>query len=108
MQHWTVYQHWNRRLFDESRKAYTAGRTDKDTVESWYKGELWFFDNNYIVPLVKKLKECGVFGVSCDEFLDYAWDNRLEWEQKGQEIVMTWLAEELPLHRVSSIGSISV
>jgi hypothetical protein len=52
----------------------------------WYEGELWFFDN-YIIPLAQKLRECGVFGVSCDEFLDYAMDNRLEWETKGREIV---------------------
>jgi hypothetical protein len=39
------------------------------------------------IPLAKKLKECRVFGVSCDEFLDYALDNRGEWESKGQEIV---------------------
>lgn len=37
----------------------------------WYKGELGFFDN-YIIPLAKKLKDCGVFGVSSDEFLNYA------------------------------------
>jgi hypothetical protein len=43
----------------------------------WYEGELWFFDN-YIIRLAQKLRECGVFGVSCDEFLDYAMDNRLE------------------------------
>ena len=92
MQHWTVYQRWNRRLFEEMQKAYRQGRTDKDPAEGWYKGELWFFDN-YIIPLAKKLKECGVFGVSCDEVLDYANDNRMEWEQKGQEIVAQWASE---------------
>ncbi|MHA7865792.1 hypothetical protein, partial [Flagellimonas marinaquae] len=35
----------------------------------------------------KKLKECGVFGVSSDEFLNYATMNRSEWESKGEEIV---------------------
>mmetsp|Transcript_6633 Transcript_6633/g.10131 ORF Transcript_6633/g.10131 Transcript_6633/m.10131 type:complete len:1139 (+) Transcript_6633:135-3551(+) len=93
MQHWTVYQKWNRRLFAEMRSAYKEGRTPKDPAEGWYGGELWFFDN-YIIPLAKKLKECGVFGVSCDEALDYAKDNRLEWEQKGKEIVRTWMEEE--------------
>jgi hypothetical protein len=28
-----------------------------------------------------------VFGVSCDEFLDYARDNRMEWEKKGRDIL---------------------
>ena len=92
MQHWTVYQKWNKRLFHEMMSAYKAGRADKDPSEGWYGGELWFFDN-YIIPLAKKLKECGVFGVSCDEVLDYARDNRLEWEQKGKGIVDEWLKE---------------
>jgi len=33
---------------------------------NWYRGEIGFFDF-YIVPLAKKLKECGVFGVSSGE-----------------------------------------
>jgi hypothetical protein len=47
---------------------------------------LWFFDN-YIIPLAKKLKDCGVFGPSSDEFLTYAMDNRSEWQAKGESIV---------------------
>lgn len=93
MQHWAVYQKWNRRLFAELRAAYKAGRADKDPAEGWYGGELWFFDN-YVIPLAKKLKECGVFGVSCDEVLDYAKDNRIEWEQTGKEIVKQWVEED--------------
>jgi hypothetical protein len=38
----------------------------QELSEGWYKGELWFFDK-YIIPLAKKLKECEVFGVACDE-----------------------------------------
>ena len=38
-------------------------------------------------PLTKKLKECGVFGVSSDEYLNYAMENRREWELKGKDIV---------------------
>eukprot|EP00977_Amphora_coffeiformis_P014213 scaffold3939_cov166-Amphora_coffeaeformis.AAC.2 len=49
-----------------------------------------FFDF-YIIPLAKKLKDCGVFGVSCDEYLNYAKKNRAQWEQKGQEIVATMI-----------------
>jgi hypothetical protein len=33
------------------------------------------------------LKECGVFGVSSDEYLNYAVKNRDEWEARGQEVV---------------------
>jgi hypothetical protein len=45
MQHWHVYQKWNRSLFKELRKAFKAGRLGKDPAEFWYKGELGFFDN---------------------------------------------------------------
>jgi hypothetical protein len=68
--------------------AYKSGRSGgKDPSLGWYKGELWFYDN-YIIPLAKKLKECGVFGISSDEFLTYALGNRREWESKGESIVV--------------------
>jgi 3'5'-cyclic nucleotide phosphodiesterase len=86
MQHWHLYQKWNRRLYNEMYTAYAAGRAEKDPSVGWYESELWFFDN-YIIPLAKKLKTCGVFGVSCDELLDYATENRAEWAVKGREIV---------------------
>ena len=86
MQHWHIYRQWNQRLFEEMYKAYKDGRAAKDPSEFWYKGELGFFDF-YIIPLTKKLKECGVFGVSSGEYLSYATNNRMEWEQKGQDVV---------------------
>ncbi len=86
MQHWHIYRKWNERLFTELHQAYKAGRADKHPVEFWYKGELGFFDF-YIVPLAKKLSERGIFGVSSDEYLDYALNNREEWERKGEDIV---------------------
>jgi len=86
MQHWHVYQKWNGKLFRECYHAYKFGRTDKDPSLGWYAGELWFFDN-YIIPLAKKLRECEVFGVACDEFLHFACANRGEWELKGRDIV---------------------
>lgn len=85
-QHWHVYRKWNERLFFEMFKAYAAGRATTDPSENWYKGEIGFFDF-YIIPLAKKLKECGVFGVSSDEYLAYAMKNREEWESRGQELV---------------------
>jgi hypothetical protein len=86
MQHWHVYQKWNKRLFDERYTAYLTGREKEDPSVGWHKGEIWFFDN-YIIPLAKKLEECNVFGVSCDEYLTYALQNRHEWEMKGEDIV---------------------
>ena len=71
MQHWHIYHKWNERLFYEMYETYKTGRSDVDPSSFWYKGELGFFDF-YIIPLAKKLKECGVFGVSGDEYLSYA------------------------------------
>jgi class 3 adenylate cyclase len=86
MQHWHIYRKWNARLFEELYRAYVDGRSDKDPSEFWYKGEIGFFDF-YIIPLAKKLKDCGVFGVSSDEYLNYAMKNRQEWEDRGLEVV---------------------
>lgn len=83
---WHVYRKWNTRLFLEMYAAYTMGRSDFDPSTSWYEGELGFFDN-YIIPLARKLKECGVFGVSSDEYLAFALENRAEWATKGRTIV---------------------
>ena len=58
----------------------------------YFKGELGFFDF-YIIPLAKKLKECGVFGVSSDEYLNYAIANRAEWASKGENVVKQLVAE---------------
>lgn len=84
--HWHVYLRWNKLLFHECYWAFLAGRGDNDPSESWYQGELGFFDF-YIIPLARKLKECGVFGVASDEYLNYAIANRMEWELKGQAVV---------------------
>jgi class 3 adenylate cyclase len=86
MQHWHIYQKWNRRLFEEMYTAYKAGRLSSDPHTFWYQGELAFFDN-YVIPLATKLKECNVFGVSSDEYLAYAMKNREEWQERGEEIV---------------------
>ena len=83
--HWHIYRKWNSRLFQEMYKAYQEGRSDTDPSENWYKGEIGFFDF-YIIPLTKKLKECGVFGVSSFEYLDWALKNREEWVAKGEAI----------------------
>lgn len=86
MQHWHVYRKWNERLFMELYAAWQDGRGGANPADFWYEGEKGFFDF-YIIPLAKKLKTCGVFGVSSDEYLNYALRNRQEWEDKGKEIV---------------------
>jgi hypothetical protein len=92
MQHWHVYQKWNEKLFNEMYSAFQLGRASKNPSEGWYEGELWFYDN-YIIPLAKKLKECEVFGVSSDEYLNYAKNNRQEWESKGRDLIQQWVSK---------------
>lgn len=70
--------------------AYKAGRMGKDPSTFWYQGEINFFDN-YVVPLAMKLKDGNVFGASSDECLNYALNNRAEWEQRGETIVEEFL-----------------
>lgn len=91
MQHWHVFRKWNERLFLEIYQAYLDGRIDQDPSENWYKGEIGFFDY-YIIPLARKLETCGIFGVSSDEYLQYATNNRTEWVEKGEAIVQGYLA----------------
>ena len=86
MQHWHIYRKWNEQLFRELYRAYIEGRAEKDPSAFWHKGEIGFFQF-YIIPLAKKLKDCGVFGVSSDEYLNYAEKNLAEWTTKGEGIV---------------------
>lgn len=82
LQHWHIYTKWNRNLFSEMHRAYEQGRLTIDPSDNWVKGECGFFDF-YVIPLAQKLDACGVFGVTSDEFHNYAVQNRKEWEQKG-------------------------
>ncbi len=86
MQHWHVYEKWNKRLFEERYIAFVLGHDVEDPSLKWYQGELDFFDN-YVIPLAKNLKESNVFGLSCDDYLAYALENRREWEVKGEQLV---------------------
>lgn len=91
MQHKAIYLKWNECLFHEQFLAYQQGRCPKNhPAEYWYKGELWFFDN-YIIPLAHKLENCGIFGVSSVEYLDYAMQNRREWEENGESHIQQYM-----------------
>jgi class 3 adenylate cyclase len=90
MQHWHVYRKWNECFFEENYQAYLQGRAERNPSEFWYKGEIGFLDF-YVIPLAKKLKDCGVFGKSSDEYLNYAMMNRQEWENRGMEVVSEML-----------------
>ncbi|CAB9513750.1 Receptor-type guanylate cyclase gcy [Seminavis robusta] len=105
MQHWKVYQKWNERLFREMAMAFDEGRLSSDPRDGWYKGELWFYDN-YIIPLAKKLAECKVFGVSSDEYLNYAMENRKEWARKGEQVVKD-MADRYQKRKELEIGGLT-
>jgi hypothetical protein len=86
MQHWDVYREWNENLFMEMYEAYRQGRVDRNPADFWFEGEMGFFDF-YIVPLSQKLNDCGVFGISSDENLNYALENRKMWVSHGRRVV---------------------
>jgi class 3 adenylate cyclase len=90
MQHWHVYSGWNSKLFEEMYAAYQAGRIEVNPADVWYQGEIDFFDK-HTIPLARKLKECGVFGISSNEVLAYALAIREEWISKGEIIVLEML-----------------
>ena len=106
MQHWHVYRKWNEQFFMECYQAYMMGRASDNPADNWYRGEIGFFDF-YVIPLAKKLKDCGVFGVSSDEYLNYAMKNRAEWERRGEEIVSEMLEKVKPVVRRSSMSTSS-
>jgi hypothetical protein len=58
-----------------------------------------------VIPLAKKLDECGVFGVASDECLFSAIENRREWALKGESIVKEMLlrCKELGLEQLKSV-----
>jgi hypothetical protein len=86
MQSFQAFKKWNRKLFDEMYLAFKRGRADHNPIDSWFKGEFGFFDY-YVIPLARKLKECGVFGKACEEYVKHAMTNRREWELHGESIV---------------------
>ena len=79
MQHWHVYRKWNQRLFVEMYRAHQAGRLSHDPTAHWYDGEIQFLEN-YVIPLARKLGDCGVFGVSGDEYLSTYASQHLAWQ----------------------------
>lgn len=86
MQHWHIYRRWNERLFQEMHNAYAEGKISGDPSKNWYIGEIGFFDQ-YLIPMANKLKECGVFGASGNEYVSYVLKNKKQWEVMGQQAV---------------------
>jgi hypothetical protein len=88
MQSFRTYLKWSEKLFGEMYQAHHAGRADKDPAESWYAGELAFFDK-FVIPLATRLRDCGIFGGARtgEEYLRMAIENRRLWASNGQNIL---------------------
>jgi hypothetical protein len=86
MQHWNIYRRWNDRLFAEVYRAFMDGRASFDPLSIWFKGEIAFFDF-FVIPLAKRLHDCGIFGETGNQYLQYAEQNRNEWNRNGEGIL---------------------
>lgn len=93
MSSFETFKKWNHRLFKEMYQAFKNGRAEQDPTLTWYKGEFGFFDF-YIIPLAKKLTECGIYGNASQEYLNNAQENRRLWEEMGEDIVKRYVAEQ--------------
>ena len=89
-QHWNIYRKWNECLFRETYKAWQEGRAESNPADGWHQGELGFLDF-CIIPLSKKLRDCGVFGPTSAENLNNAMNNRKMWEKNGRKIIKEML-----------------
>ena len=93
MQPFPVYKKWNQKLYREMYIAFRSGRAENDPTDSWYQGDIGFFDF-YIIPLAKKLVACGVLdNDKAENLLNNAISNRQAWEAQGQEIVASYRDE---------------
>jgi cytochrome b subunit of formate dehydrogenase len=61
MQHWHIYAQMESLVsLRELYRAFVEGRSDKDPSEFWYRGEMGILLTLSIIPLAKKLKNCGL------------------------------------------------
>jgi len=115
MQPFDVYKKWNWKLYREMYTAFENGRAEKDPTDTWYEGDIKFFDH-YIIPLAKQLIKCGVMDESkVENLLNNAQENREEWAKHGKGIVEQYVTDikrpkkERRLHqRRGSIGDSSM
>jgi hypothetical protein len=82
MQHWHIYRKWNGH-YSMLYLAYQTGRSGTDPSEFILRQKSKLYEL-YIIPLAKKLKG-RVFGVSSDEYLNYAMKNRGSGKHRGQK-----------------------
>ena len=90
LQSFRTYLNWSEKLFHEMFQAYHAGRAEKDPSDTWYVGELAFFDK-FVIPLATRLRDSGVLGSSGSEYLKNAKENRRLWAETGETIMREML-----------------
>jgi len=84
MQHYQIFIKWfRRRILQSHDRASDAGQSNEF---DWFQHELDRFDK-LILPLAMDLDKCGLLAGIGREHLDYAMQNREEWEQKGQDFL---------------------
>jgi hypothetical protein len=104
MQPFPIFKKWNHMLYREMYSAFQKGRAENDPTETWYRGDIGFFDF-YIIPLAKKLVNCGVLDQrKAENLLNNAVANRNEWEKHGEEIVAQYIAERTAVKGPRSRG----
>lgn len=86
IQHFQTFNKFHEREFTERYTAFMIGDSAYDPSTTWYEDELAFFDNT-VIPLADKLRVCGVFGSTGNEFMRWAEQNRSEWASKGRAMV---------------------
>ncbi|KAL3936122.1 MAG: hypothetical protein SGBAC_008490 [Bacillariaceae sp.] len=93
MQPFHVYKNWNWKLYREMYTAFENGRAEKDPTDTWYEGDIKFFDF-YVIPLANQLIKCGVMDESkVENLLRNAKENRDEWAKRGKGIVEQYVIE---------------
>mmetsp|Transcript_20590 Transcript_20590/g.26635 ORF Transcript_20590/g.26635 Transcript_20590/m.26635 type:complete len:456 (+) Transcript_20590:347-1714(+) len=89
IQSWENFILWNHRLYDELRHSYLQSMGD-DPTPNWFRGQISFFDG-YIIPLAKKLRQCGVFGKAGGMFLSCVLENRQRWIAEGERVTKMFI-----------------
>ena len=59
MQPFPIYKKWNQKLYREMYTAFHSGRAENDPTDSWYQGDIGFFDFLYNSIGKKKIVACG-------------------------------------------------
>jgi len=106
VQHWMLFEKWATQHYIERAKAYAVDREKRNPRDFWYDTQIEYF-TFHVIPLAKKLKECGVFGLRSTDYVDCAMKNLAEWDLHGKGVVasMEEKAREHIHHQVSPVGS---